>query len=197
MTFTFQNIPNPADLISTSQGDLKNNFQYFQASLNKDHQIVFSDTNMTTFEGRHRQVSLKNLHGIVPTISDGADSQIFSDNGNLWANTTVVGAPVPAQLTTFVADSVVPGPTFGKSIGWTFLPGGLIMQYGTASTAGSTKTVTYPIPFPTGIFSVVATIVTSSPSRFVMVSTSVSPTTQFVATGSASAFAFNWIAIGN
>ena len=89
------------------------------------------------------------------------------------------------------------GPTdfYGNTVnnGWQRLPGGLIMQWGSVSSHAS-ATVTFPVPFITACFSVVATGVdTPTVTRIAAVSsiTVNSFLLSLSATGSA-----NWIAIG-
>lgn len=86
MTFTLQNKPDPGDFLTVSQGDLKQNVQYFQATLNKDHQVVFGDTNASTFEGRHRQVALKGQTLPYATVNDGEMGTVYagSDRNLYW-----------------------------------------------------------------------------------------------------------------
>ena len=77
--------------------------------------------------------------------------------------------------------------------GWQRLPSGLIMQWGSVSSHSS-ATITFPIPFTTACFSVVATGVdTPTVTRIAAVSsiTVNSFLLSLSATGSA-----NWIAIG-
>lgn len=147
MPNTFQNIPNPSDLLSVSQGDIKGNFGYIQGALGKDHQIVFGDSDTgTSFEGRHLQVSLKNQNGSAPTITDGANSMIYSDNGNIfWTSASAAG---PFQLTNL-------NGYLAATNGYSFLPGGILLQWGNFAIAGVTTNPTFPIAFTT-VYTVVA-----------------------------------------
>lgn len=90
MTYTFQDIPLAGDLLSVSQADLKGNFDYLQATLNKDHQIVFGNTNATTFEGHHTKVGLKGqtlpYSSAAALTADGEVGTLYAGNnrGLFW-----------------------------------------------------------------------------------------------------------------
>lgn len=142
-----KNIPQPNDLISKSQGDLLNNSQYWVDSLSKDHQIVNGHLSSQSFEGRHLQVSLFPQAATTQTPTDGADSVIFSSGGLLyWRNTTMTG---PAQLTNnFV-------PTVATN-GSTFLPGGLIFNWGNQNDT-SPLLVNFTTPYTNLPYSVTMT----------------------------------------
>ncbi len=48
--------------------------------------------------------------------------------------------------------------------GWTFLPGGMLMQYG-RSVNSSSANVTFPIPFSTAVYSIQCTILSNTINR--------------------------------
>jgi hypothetical protein len=132
MTFTFQNKPDPTDAQSVSQGDLKNNAQYFQAALNKDHQIVFGDTNATTGEGRHRTVSLLNAGGTPAWPIDGTSGQLYVNAGSLFYQSNAGATNV--QLVSGATVSANPGSVFLSN---------MTMKFGTAACAASTTTIVF------------------------------------------------------
>jgi len=91
MSFTLNaNNPPASQLLSVSQGILQTNSNYWLNTLGKDHSIFDGDNNLTTFEGRHLQVSLFNqANDNLPFVGDGSDSQIWDSNGRLfWRNST-------------------------------------------------------------------------------------------------------------
>lgn len=137
---TFQDKPLSTDLISVSQGDLQGNFEYLQGSLDKDHQCVFGDTPATPGEGRHRSVGLIDNGVLTFPTGDDVDSFWYSTGGNtFWSNTTVG----PVQMT----NASVP---LAASSGNSFLPGGLLIQWGVSALTGVATTITYPVAFTTG-----------------------------------------------
>ena len=50
--------PQPADILSVSQSDLLDNFNYFEVALTKDHQLTLND-------GSDRCDSSKNYHCVL------------------------------------------------------------------------------------------------------------------------------------
>lgn len=180
MANTYTDTPIASHTLAADQPVIEGNFLYLANTLgtsnakNGDHQISLTGVDSTAFEGRHRQVCLNNRHAGVPTVAgigDGTNAMIYADNGNLvFGSATGAGA---FQLTTYNA-----GANFGANVnyqasasgiakvtgGWTFLPGGLLMQYGAATTLspGGTVKVIYAIPFPVSFISIVVTPRTSS-----------------------------------
>lgn len=149
---TFQSKPLASDLISNSQADLKGNFDFMQATLGKDHKLNFGDTDITLFEGRHTQVSLNDRGGAVAHPGDGTDSFMYSNGGQLYWRNAAVG---PVQMT----NSTTP---VAATSGYTFLPGGLLLQWGVAVTNSILTNFSFPIPFSATAYSVNATPSTTS-----------------------------------
>jgi hypothetical protein len=214
MANQYLDIPQAGDILATSQGQLEHNFLYLANTLGTslksgDHQIAVNDSDTATFEGRHLQVCLKNRNAMPPTVSgigDGTDSLIYSNNGNLFFG-SVTGAGA-FQLTTYNSNTslfgtntvyaTASGQTFNG--GWTFLPGGLILQYGTITnpTSGSTGTCPFPISFPNACFGVTDGLgrapYSSASHQFYP---GVISTNQFTFSTESSSNKIYWMAIGN
>jgi hypothetical protein len=84
--------------------------------------------------------------------------------------------------------------------GYVTLPGGLIIQWGFQSTTGANTT--FPLTFPTNVFSVSATkqqspAVGTQTQSFLVVTASTSGFTVDTSPGNASKTAYYWMAIGN
>lgn len=169
----FKDIPQPGDILATSQSDLEHNFLYIQGALGKDHQVVIGDTDTgTPFEGRHLQVSLKGQAASIAFPSDSVDSQIWSHSGNLFFQNGTAGQSFQFTTANSTANfgSIVnyqaAGGGFGSCTGgWTFLPGGLIMNYGSVTTVnpGGSINVKLACTFPgSNIASIVVTPNTTS-----------------------------------
>lgn len=164
MAFSFQDKPLSGDILATSQGDLKQNFDYLQAVLGgvspivKDHQIGFklvtSHDSSTLGEGRHNSVGLID-NGVPNFPTDGITDFIYATAGNIFFKTV---ANVPIQLT----NVNVGAPSAIQNKGYTFLPGGIMLCWGT-----QLATATNPIVFPNSGFSTVfvATGCTSANDR--------------------------------
>lgn len=186
------NIPNPTDLLSDSQGDIKTNFQSSNTSFGLNH-FAFD---AVSDSGKHKFCEMVSQGAFPPGAFTGTlvagEGTIFTNN---VARTSPSGTQTRAELF-FIPDdsgqfyqltqsavSVADYTTyFGKNValstsgggatgtgGWTFLPGGLIFQYGTVTVAltNNLTTVNFPIPFKTGSvpFSIVLTPINSSGSN--------------------------------
>lgn len=180
MPNTYTDTPIASHTLAIDQPAMEANYLYLANTLgtsggkNGDHQISVGGVDNTSFEGRHRQVCLNNRHGAAPTvagISDGTNALVYADNGNLFfGSATGAGA---FQLTTYNAGTNFGGNAYYQVAaagiaktggGWSFLPGGLIMNYGYATklTPGGTVKVYYATPFPTAAISIVVTPQTST-----------------------------------
>ena len=78
--------------------------------------------------------------------------------------------------------------------GYAFLPGGLLVQWGSGVTSGGGVTVTFPIAFPNSLFSVTVTAVNGANVN--MTTNSLSASAMFVQSWGANSN-FRYIAIGN
>jgi hypothetical protein len=86
------------------------------------------------------------------------------------------------------------GMTFAG--GWTFLPGGLLLQYGFAGlVTAAGVTITFPVPFLIPPFSIQMTQITSGAGAPILVGVSGITNTGFTAKSTVNA-QVNWIAIG-
>ena len=198
MAFT-RNRPTASELLSDSQGLIRDNFNSSDDSFGIDH-FKFSDS--TAANGAHKQAQIKNqvtINGVIPVglIGNGYEtiySSATAGAGELWF---VRGASATGiQLTG-------PGVPTASTNGFTFLPGGILLQWG-EDTLPSSSTVTFPIAFPNNAFNVILTLNgsgTNSSSRVSLVVKSGSITlTQFqyqLNLVSISASSVRWLAIGN
>lgn len=219
MPNTLTDNPQASHILANDQPVMRANNLYYVNTLGKDHQIALNDSDGTTFEGRHIQVSLNNRSNAnLPWVSDGTDSLLWSNAGNIYFKSSL-GTGLAFQMTTFNANNsslfgllvnnYTPqsgGGAVGTnfSAGWTFLPGGMIMQYGIVFSLSNPITVKFPINFPSGNapFNIQLTYINSTTSGTAMsVDTSTPANSQkFVArvtNASTSSFGMYWVAIGN
>jgi len=209
------NIPLPTDFLSDSQGDIKANFSAADTIMGIDH-FQFSDG--TSNKGKHKWehiVEVANYAAITPApaasedvvYAKSATSELAGTETNLFMSPDASGNEY--QLTRTVTGKFSSFGTTSSNKGWTFLPGGLLMQYGFvngALTGGTTGTVTYPVEFTTEVFSLQTTLAytTTSPSSTggvgnVTFDTTALATTGFgykVITNSGAYTRFYWVAIG-
>jgi hypothetical protein len=92
-----------------------------------------------------------------------------------------------------------PNPTHG----WTSLPSGIIIQWGTNNTANPPGTVTFPVPFPTNVFAIIATEFINGARSVIQTNTAAGLAQFNVQSRGATNLnpitvtTFSWIAIGN
>jgi hypothetical protein len=152
------NIPAATDQLSVSQGDLQGNFQALNTAVGVDHYLpgVAND-------GKHKQVTLP-VQSPVPTFAAGEVGVYnFLD--------PVSG--VNQLYVTFQDGTNAPiSASKGATDGYTYLPSGLLIKWGSASPSGE-QTVNYAvgadIPVFTAVYSASVTTQKSSVSndRFV------------------------------
>ena len=189
MSFTYNlNIPAANNNPSADQPNMKTNTNSINSIMNVDH-FTFSAGNA----GRHKQVTLTNES--APGLTGG--------NGVLFAN-LANGNSFP-----FWQNSAGTFPLFGQnsvsSSGYTTLPGGVILQWGTNSinSSGSSTPVSFPLAFPNAAFSVTFAAVNNqgnSPSaNNIYVKSGTLAPTGFTASNSSSGgtIAIFWMAVGN
>jgi len=214
MPNTYSDVPQTSHTLAADQPPMEANTLYLANTLGTslksgDHQISVGGTDTNTFEGRHIQICLTNLAGSEPTVTsigDGTNSIIFSKNANLFISSNKNPTQF-YQLTNLSTGN--PAADFAKfgianANGWTFLPGGLLLQYGTSAvnTQGTTTTIPFPIAFSTSVFSItigcINTANTSPAANNVFVKSGTVVTNQFVVTNSSSGdvTSIYWMAIG-
>jgi hypothetical protein len=192
VTYT-PNIPQPQDIPAKSQSQILQNFQYLVPSaattgLKRDHQMLLVDTVNT--DGVHKQVTFAANQttpgftgnvGVVYSNSANGQSQLFFNN-----------AAQNVQLTTAVASV----PTIAAN-GATFLPGGLLLQWGSGTSGAA---VVFPVAFTAAIFAPRVTVTpaggTGSTTTPPVITTLPTATGFNVGNNGGQVFQYYWMAIG-
>lgn len=195
-------IPQPTDLLSNSQQQILNNFGSLDSTFAINH-FKFSDG--TANLGKHNfseYVSRTPLMSpIAPCIAGEVSLYaIASGQTQLYATSDAGGQQY--QLTRCIDASF--GTFKASNPGWTFLPGGMLLQYGQATSSGTTfpnTTVTFPVTYTGVVFSVNCTIITTVDSRFFVEIYDLSnnqfrAVTRDSAGTKISGISFSWMAIG-
>lgn len=181
---TFQaNIPLSTDLISVSQSDIKNNFQALLTSWNVNH-VDFNAAGA----GKHKFVSLPNqaVDPATAVTELALYSKAISGLSQLFMRQQSNGTVT--QLT---------GDITNGNPGSIFLPGGVIIKWGSTGVINDNSTVVFSSDFPTSCYGVLLTIIDpNATSKTVNVKTGSVTGHQFLVRASAALSAF-YIAIGH
>lgn len=196
-----RNKPAAADLLSTSQGVIKNNFNGSDDSFAVDH-FPFSDT--TSKNGTHKQVQLsETILGAIPAGLKGLTYE------TLYASTTGNGGQLFYVQGNNAQGVQLTGPYTPKTgnFGYTFLPGGMLMQWGfitlpgTSNPSGTVLFTTNNINFPNACFNVQLSLNANSTTASANTASSIGTPTnlqfKWNFTGSTSYNFIYWTAIGN
>jgi len=158
MTIYNPNIPTGLINLDVDYKNIQNNFSQLNITFGKNH-VPFDDT--TTNNGKHKFVEmpvqllpagLTANEGTVYTKTIGTASQLFYTPDNT-GNEYQLTRTITASFALFSNNNVYSGTLTG---GWTFLPGGLLLQYGIAPVAaqGTATTIIFPIDFTSTAFSI-------------------------------------------
>lgn len=214
MTSYNPNIPQATDFLADSQLDIKNNFNQANTTFGVNH-IAF---NVAPDNGLHKWVQMPlvaNYAAITPApaasqdvvYSKTATSEAAGTETNLFMSPDASGNEY--QLTRTVTGKFSSFGTTAANKGWTFLPGGLLLQYGFVNgtlSGGTSASITFPVAFTTGVFSLQTSLAytTTAPSStggvgnvtFDTASLSTTGFTYTVITNSSAYKRFYWVAIG-
>ncbi len=188
MTIYTPNIPQTGDNPSQSQGQILQNFQSLQDAQDKNHVTLQDITN----RGLHKFLQMPE-QGSDPATTANMGAFYCKDIGGFTRgvfrqenNGTVI------QMTGIDPLSAVTG--------YTFLPGGLLIQWGTSAVnaAPASTNIVFPIAFPANCWNVSITPVRNS-TNVDVVYLSGKNTINFTCrnTSSSGITSINWIAIGN
>lgn len=160
------NIPQSTDLLSASQPQILGNFTAIQTLIDVDH-VDFASMD----QGKHFRVSLP-VQSPAPTFDAGNVGLYSFQNSRTSQNELYINKVNQITVTQIPATASILSTTSSptpNSSGWTYLPSGILIKWGSAtvtSTSGSpVQTVTFPaganIPVFSSIFSMQITTSTS------------------------------------
>lgn len=184
------NIPLPGDYLSDSQGDIRNNFTSANNSFGRNH----TNFPVVTDAGKHKFVEMVITDPVAtppePALAGGSGTIYTKRPGGPGTPTDIYYTP-GATGDVFKLTNVTAGvnyPLFGQFVtdynsvgtsyagGWTFLPGGLIMQYGIANNRPSGTTIPFPLSFDAIPYSIQMTRTTSGTTNVFLYITAVTVT---------------------
>jgi hypothetical protein len=190
------NIPQATDNLSTSQGQILNNFGQLDTIFDIDH-YKFDDNN-TAARGMHRQIdfpatrsdpTLAGTAGMVYTKNISSVAELFFANSSATASIWRGGSG---------SGTVTSGPNIIQ------FPNGLIIQWAFAASVSSGSTITFPTAFvgtPGFVSAFAVNIIAALPTAAMVINGSVNNTSFSVrylnsATGTTVTAPLYWLAIG-
>lgn len=153
------NIPQSGQTLGQTQANINTNFSIIRTVQKVNHED-FDNAN----EGKHKFLQMPE-QGAGPTTAVN-EAGFYSKPGTNPVETNLFfraeNSGFEYQLTKAVSASTA---SFGTSTGWTFLPGGLLLQWGVANIpSGTGGTVVFPVAYTNPAYSVQLTMDRSSTS---------------------------------
>jgi hypothetical protein len=215
------NIPQATDLLAVSQGQLLTNFTTLNTIFNQDH----TSLTVTQQTGYHKTINQQCYSTIGSpseyTPAGGANKPFPNYPPTLPANQGYIGCLASAQVNDgYAEDQMLWYINFNTKLqltsnflpvqnansagvysgrGYTFLAGGIVIQWGTALGITTTATfVNFGLPFAKAVLSVVCNVQSTAASPGVALAswTGASQTGFTLKTTNGSLAPINWIAIG-
>jgi hypothetical protein len=195
---TYVSSPNSGQTLGQTRDQIRTNSDLLKAAIEVNHVALgLADV------GKHKFVVMP-VQGAAPTTAAGeaatysknvgGASQLFFIRDNT-AGTEFQFTAGDTSLATFSTNTAYAANHSG---GWTFLPGGMIIQYGVRSTPGNSGAITFPLVFPSGVYSIQVSLYRASADHNVIINSGTPPTTagfNYLCDTSGSV-AINWVAIG-
>jgi len=139
------NIPQPNNLISQSQGDILDNFTALNTSNSVNH-VAYNDAN----QGKHKFMQMP--EEVANPATAGNEGALVVKEAGALAELFYVpesnGAAV--QMTSG-------GISASAASGYSFLPGGMLIQWGTAAGTSAGTANVFPVSFTGTAYTVVVT----------------------------------------
>lgn len=201
----YTSLPNSGQSLGQTRDAIRNNFDLIKTTVDQNH-VDFDAAG----PGKHYCIQMP-VQGAIPanplpplglvagdanvySKTASAASQIFFSpdaSGNEYQMTRAITASFAkfATNTAYIAN---------HTGGWTFLPGGMIMQYGIRSSPGASGVITLPVAFTNAPYSITLTLLRNSGSQSVTVDSGTIPTTTTInyLVSSAGSVGIYWTAIG-
>ena len=201
---SYSNTPNTGDTLGSTKVPINTNFSLIQLAMSQDH------------NGMGTGAGIAGTHNVIHIVEQSVEGQTTASqtalynkqatSGDLFVRSPNHVDPLPAgeyQLTTFSDGQIT---TFGNSpldggtlqnAGWTFLPGGLLLQYGRIPSTSADTIILFPVAFNIGTFKPIITLGNLDPTSNARVKSLSITSTQFeiLQTVSLSGGSY-WMAIG-
>ncbi len=194
------NVPQPTDLLSNSQGQILANFNKANSSFGINH---YPFDNGTANNGKHKFVTIPQaIAPFNPPASVLNEIILYAKAGSAGTELRMVRDGFPTTDTNLtLAAGLLTAPK-SSSNGYSWLPGGMVLQWGTVTnpgTSGSVLFVTNNVDFPNSCFLVIPALQHNSSANE---SVTIQPTPSITGfsyrtTSSSGNTVLYWWAIGN
>lgn len=185
---TFVVLPDVGQSLGQTRANIRENFNIIQDAFGRNHVSLNDGTPGN--RGKHN-FSEYIAQGSTPTITAGECATYGRNFGGVTQLTFTHDATGNVyQLTRAIPASTA---SFAQATGWTFLPGGLLLQYGTGASTGATTAVVFPVTFTT-LYSI--TLSRRSTSSTYGYSSPSTTGFDFVSDSPSVGVNFGWMAIG-
>lgn len=182
----FVPVPNAGESLDGTRDYIRENMNLLRNTIGRNH-VDVNDVNY----GKHNFSEYIDQGVSTPAIVAGECATYGRSFGGVTQLTFTQDATGNVyQLTRAIPASVA---TFAQATGWTFLPGGLLLQYGTGAATGGTTPVVFPVTFTT-LYSI--TLSRRSTSSTYGYSSPSTTGFDFVSDSPAVGVNFGWMAIG-
>lgn len=187
-----RDIPDGPHNPSNDQGPMKVNTNSTDTLIAVDH-YSFNDNN----GGWHKQCTFP-IESAPTTVA--SQLAIYSKTGSLGTELFMIRDGVGGTETNLTSSKIA-APTVSAN-GITFLPGGLLIQWGFNAAAASGVSINFPTPFPNNGFSISVTVANNNTVHRTYVSTNGLSKTAFTpillsTNGNPESDDIFWMAIGN
>ncbi len=156
MTYTI--LPNSGQSLGVTRAPINTNFSLIQSVFDVNH-VGFNNVGA----GKHKFVVMPN-QGSAPTTLAG-EVALYTKQGSAGVGTSALymirdgNAGTEVQLSTSAVGNAIAGNT-----GYTWLPGGLFLQWGQVAAPGSSGTVIFLTPFDVTPYNIQLTLGRSNSS---------------------------------
>lgn len=203
------NVPQSGQSLAVTKVPINSNFTTINNAFAIDH-VEMTPPGTAAPQGFHNKVSLNNLGAVAPSFGANINGiynkiSLTGINETFWRSQSINGPfnfPVTANI---FSTTSVPAPVSTVGHGWCYLPSGLIMKWGTFTSANANpyvfpttaSTGSYIPPFATAVLSLQTSVVNTGIPYGTIINTLNITNLSFnwVATGTLPA-AFSYLAIG-
>ena len=196
MSYT-ANTPQSGQTLGFTRPLINQNFQTINTAFAINH-VAFNISGA----GKHKFVEMPNQSAIPSPLASGEGTiyckssgiaQLFFTSG-ISGNEYQLTRAISASFTTFGTNT---GYAANHTGGWTFLPGGMLLQYGLRISAGTSGVITFPTAFTNAPYSINVSLYSNAAGRTVVIDTGTAPTTTgFNFINSVAGQGVYWTAIG-